>query len=280
MATALRCTRTVTGCSARCTTQTTYCRIPFCGHGAGAGVRRSQPLRTWLYSIATNTCLDAIGRRRKRILPIDYGPPSSPNLEPGQPLVESVLGRAVSGREARRRICGARRSLRAARGPRAPLHRCAPASAGDATGGPDPARGAGFSAGRCRSCWRRWCVGEQRLATCWQGRRRATPRPEPASDAALPRRRANARAVERYVYARGGATLMPSPPSWLRTQSSRCHLGRPGGVAVRRSLASPRLLTRPAQSRAAWRTARTGSRPSPTTTCIRKPVATCPQRST
>ena len=31
-------------------------------------------LRTWLYRIATNVCLDAIARRSKRVLPIDYGP--------------------------------------------------------------------------------------------------------------------------------------------------------------------------------------------------------------
>src|SRR5882762_7722763 len=32
-------------------------------------------LRSWLYRIASNTSLDAIDRRPKRILPIDYGPP-------------------------------------------------------------------------------------------------------------------------------------------------------------------------------------------------------------
>ncbi len=32
-------------------------------------------LHTWLYRIATNACLDAIARRPKRVLPIDYGPP-------------------------------------------------------------------------------------------------------------------------------------------------------------------------------------------------------------
>jgi RNA polymerase sigma-70 factor (ECF subfamily) len=31
--------------------------------------------RTWLYRIATNVCLDAIARRPKRVLPIDYGAP-------------------------------------------------------------------------------------------------------------------------------------------------------------------------------------------------------------
>ena len=47
-------------------------------------------LRTWLYRIATNACLDAIARRPKRVLPIDYGPPAAPTAENGQPLVESV----------------------------------------------------------------------------------------------------------------------------------------------------------------------------------------------
>src|SRR5919112_2682140 len=29
-------------------------------------------LRSWLYTIATNTCLNQIARRPKRILPVDY----------------------------------------------------------------------------------------------------------------------------------------------------------------------------------------------------------------
>ena len=55
---------------------------------AGFGGRSS--LRSWLYQIATNACLDAIERRPKRVLPIDYGPPSEPSADPGEPLVESV----------------------------------------------------------------------------------------------------------------------------------------------------------------------------------------------
>ena len=47
-------------------------------------------LRSWLYRIATNTSLDAIERRPKRILPIDYGPPSDPHGGVGEPVVESV----------------------------------------------------------------------------------------------------------------------------------------------------------------------------------------------
>jgi RNA polymerase sigma-70 factor, ECF subfamily len=46
--------------------------------------------RTWLYRIATNTCLDVVARRPKRVLPIDYGPPAGPDEGPGEPLIESV----------------------------------------------------------------------------------------------------------------------------------------------------------------------------------------------
>ena len=47
-------------------------------------------LRTWLYRITTNACLDLIARRPKRVLPMDYGPPSDPHPGPYAPIVESV----------------------------------------------------------------------------------------------------------------------------------------------------------------------------------------------
>jgi len=47
-------------------------------------------VRTWLYRIATNACLDALARRPKRVLPIDYGPPSEPTHDVGEPLAESL----------------------------------------------------------------------------------------------------------------------------------------------------------------------------------------------
>jgi RNA polymerase sigma-70 factor, ECF subfamily len=47
-------------------------------------------VRTWLYSIATNVCLDALARRTRRVLPMDYGPASAGTLPAGEPLIESV----------------------------------------------------------------------------------------------------------------------------------------------------------------------------------------------
>ena len=47
-------------------------------------------LRSWLYTIATNTCLTQIERRPKRVLPVDYGPATDPHDGPGDPVVESV----------------------------------------------------------------------------------------------------------------------------------------------------------------------------------------------
>ena len=47
-------------------------------------------LKSWLYTIATNTCLNQIQKRPKRVLPIDYAPAADPHGGPGEPVVESV----------------------------------------------------------------------------------------------------------------------------------------------------------------------------------------------
>ena len=47
-------------------------------------------LRSWLYTIATNTSLNAISKRPKRVLPIDYASAADPHDGPREPLVESV----------------------------------------------------------------------------------------------------------------------------------------------------------------------------------------------
>ena len=47
-------------------------------------------LRSWLYTIATNTCLNHLAKRPKRVLPVDYGPSWDPHDGVGEPVVESV----------------------------------------------------------------------------------------------------------------------------------------------------------------------------------------------
>ena len=47
-------------------------------------------IRSWLYTITTNSCLDLISRRPKRVLPIDHGPAADPGDDLGEPLIESV----------------------------------------------------------------------------------------------------------------------------------------------------------------------------------------------
>jgi RNA polymerase sigma-70 factor (ECF subfamily) len=61
--------------------------------GAWRGLPRFEgrsSLRSWLYTIATNSSLKAIERRPQRVLPVDYGPAADPHEDPGEPLVESV----------------------------------------------------------------------------------------------------------------------------------------------------------------------------------------------
>src|SRR3954449_10629278 len=47
-------------------------------------------LRSWLYTIATNSCLNMIAKRPKRVLPVDYSGAADPHEQPGEPIVESV----------------------------------------------------------------------------------------------------------------------------------------------------------------------------------------------
>ena len=54
-------------------------------------------LRSWLYTIATNTSLNLIAKRPKRVLPIDYGPATDPHDGPGRADRRVGLDRALPG---------------------------------------------------------------------------------------------------------------------------------------------------------------------------------------
>jgi len=55
-----------------------------------AGLRDERSARSWLYAIATNVCLTELGRRRRRMLPSDYGPAAELHTPPGDPVAQST----------------------------------------------------------------------------------------------------------------------------------------------------------------------------------------------
>jgi RNA polymerase sigma-70 factor (ECF subfamily) len=55
-----------------------------------SGFEGRSSLRSWLYTIATNSCLKIIERRPPRVLPIDYGPAADPHDYTGVPIGEST----------------------------------------------------------------------------------------------------------------------------------------------------------------------------------------------
>jgi RNA polymerase sigma-70 factor (ECF subfamily) len=55
-----------------------------------AGFEQRSSLRSWLYRIATNSCLRAIERRGRRVLPLEYGPADDAEGRPAAPIAESI----------------------------------------------------------------------------------------------------------------------------------------------------------------------------------------------
>ena len=68
-------------------------------------------LKSWLYTIATNTCLNQIERRPKRVLPVDYAPAADPHGGPGAPVVEDGGPRPARLVATRVRMAGSLRAV-------------------------------------------------------------------------------------------------------------------------------------------------------------------------
>ena len=150
-------------------------------------------LKSWLYTIATNTCLNQIERRPKRVLPVDYAAAADPHGGPGAPVVESVWVEPYPDEliGVEDGLAGTGGALRAARERRARVHRRAPAAAREPARRADPARGARLlgpgGGGRARDLRG---LREQRPSARAQDGRGARARAEPAGDAARAGRRA------------------------------------------------------------------------------------------
>ncbi len=203
-------------------------------------------LRSWLYTIATNTCLDLIGKRPKRMLPIDMDPPT-PAADPangtGRPLAETVwiepypdeIAALADGYASPDAIYDRRESVELAF--IAALQHL-----------PATQRAVlilrevlGFSAKEVAGTLETTVASvNSALQRARAAVQRARARTVPTGDAA-PARRRGGQAPRRPLCRRCGSAMTSarSRRCWPRTRRSRCPRWRPGSPAVTRSRSGP-----------------------------------------
>ena len=178
-------------------------------------------LRSWLYRIATNVCLDALEGRERRARPMDLGPRVEPVVENLNsraevtwigPVPEALVVDPTGPGRARGR----------ARDDQARVRRSAPAPAAATARRADPLRGAALAGERGRRAARHERrVGQQRAPACPRDARRERDRAP--SDAPTPLRRRSSRSCSHATSTRSSATTWTrSRRSSTRTRPSRC----------------------------------------------------------
>ena len=199
----------------------TRSRTRCCARGAGwRGFEGRSSLRSWLYRIATNSCLRLIERRPKRVLPIDHGPPADPrDRRRRRWRSRSGSSRIRTSGSGSRTASRARGALRAARERRARVHRRAPAPAAAPARGADPARRARLPAARGRRGARHHAP-RRSTARCSAPARRSTS----GSRSAASRRRCARSATSASVSSSSGSSRRGSAAT--STRSSHAHRGR------------------------------------------------------
>ena len=211
-------------------------------------------LRSWLYRIATNVCLDMLNGRERRARPMDLGPAQEPlEREPAHPPGDHVAA-ADPGRS--RRARGSRRGRGRPRHDPTRVRRRAAASAAAAARRADPLRGAAL-AGDARSAE----LLDTSVASVNSALQRARATLEERDvSATQPLDDAGRALLARYVDGVPGLRRRPrSPRCFARTRSSRC----------RRSTCGSRVGTTCSRGGSGPASAAAGSRVLPRRGCER-----------
>ena len=177
-------------------------------------------LRSWLYRIATNVCLDMLSSRERRALPMDLGPAQAPVLANAQHPARDDVDPADPRRPRRAGGRSRRRRGRARDDPPGVRRRPAAPAAAPARRA-DPVRGAALEGDRGRRAARdERRLGQQRAAACARDARGEQGQRERSRAGARRRRPRAAGPLRRRVRALRHGCADGADPA--RTRRSRC----------------------------------------------------------
>ena len=189
-------------------------------------------LRSWLYRIATNVCLDLLRSRRRRALPMDLSSPVPSSTPPVETLPETTWLEPIADRD----VLPARRGPRGAgSGPRhraARVRRRAATAAAPTARGADPARGAVLARGGRRRAPRTRPSRPSTARCSGPGRHCPPPTPRRPPGPASSWTRPSATCWPSTCRPSSATTSTGSSACCTRTGASRCRPSRCGCAAA------------------------------------------------
>ena len=188
--------------------------------------RAAARCKSWLYTIATNTCLNQIERRPKRVLPVDYAAAGRPARRAGRSRSWSRSGSSPiptshgPRRRLRRRPTRATRSARASSSPSSPPSSTCPPM--QRAGAAPCARCSATRRARSPRCSRSSVAGGQQRAPARprRGRVQSSTRAHPAGEPARAGRREGAGRSSSATWTRCSAGDVPAVVSMLQEEAA------------------------------------------------------------